>query len=356
MYMNNKQSTIFLCSILLINSTVSVAESLVGPDLIGYSAIAGAALTIEADAAVSNNLGAHAAVNIGAGAETANLYAGAAVTTGAGSSAGNIYAGMAAGIAANGSASNIYAGAAVVLGAGASTADIYSGAATGLGAGSTSGDVYAAGVITGTGANSTTAYTDTAESINAYKETLNMVNALAQIRSAQATLVKLDNDFFISTTLATYTFEPGVYEGSALTITAGSTITLDGQGEENPLWIFNLSGALSVGASSMFEITNAGTGASVIWNTGGAVTLGAQTSFIGTAFATAAITGGAGSKVSCGNLFSLAAVGIGSITSTNCIGKGTWAGSINGLNNGLSITDGVASNVVFVPFKTCQKN
>ncbi|PKH03008.1 hypothetical protein CXF72_08770 [Psychromonas sp. MB-3u-54] len=354
--MNNKQSTIFLCSILLINSTVSVADSLVGPDLIGYSAIAVAAITIEADGFVSDDLGSQAAVNLGAGAETANLYAGAAVTTGAGSSAGNIYAGEAAGIGADGTAGNIYAGAAVVIGAAGSAANLYSGTAISLGDGASVGDIYATGIITGTGANSTTAYTNTASSIDAYKETLDTAKAIEQITSAQVILFGLYSDFSLPTTLGTYTFEPGVYEGSALTITAESTITLDGKGEENPLWIFNFSGALSVGASTMFEITNAGAGASVIWNTGGAVTLGAQTSFIGTAFANGAISGGAGSNVSCGNLFSLAAIDISSLISTNCIGTDTWAGSINGLNDSLSITDGVASNGISVPFKTCPKN
>jgi hypothetical protein len=353
--MNNKQSTIFLCSILL-NSTTSVADSLLGPDLLGYSAIAGAALTIEADAVVSNNLGAQAAITIGAGSYTANIYAGAAVAIGDGSNTENIYAGEAAGIAANGSAENIYALAAVVVGANGATANIYSGAAIGLGAGSTSGDVYAAAAITGVGANSMTAYTDTSESINAYKETLNMVNALEQIVSAQSTLFELENDFVIPTTLGSYVFEPGVYEGSALTITAGATITLDGNGEESPFWIFNLNGALSAGAGNIFEITNAGAGASVIWNIGGAATLGAQASFIGTVFSYGAITGGAGSNVSCGNLFSLAAVGIGSVTSTNCIGTDTWAGSINGLNDSLNIANGVASNGISIPLKTCPKN
>ena len=354
--MNNKQSTIFLCSILLFNSTASVADSLLGPDLLGYSAIAGAALTIEADAAVSDNLGAQAAVSIGAGSDTADIYAGAAVAVGDGSNTDNIYAGEAAGIAANGNAGNIYALAAVVVGAGGSTADIYSGAAIGLGAGSTSGDVYAAGAITGAGSNSITAYTDTSESINAYAETLNIVNALEQIVSAQTTLLALENDFVVPTTLGSYVFEPGVYGGSALTITAGATITLDGNGEESPFWIFNLSGALSAGAGNIFEIINAGGGASVVWNIGGAATLGAQASFIGTVFSYGAITGGAGSSVSCGNLFSLAAVGIGSVTSTNCLGTDTWDGSVNGLNASLNITDGVASNGITVPLKTCPKS
>jgi hypothetical protein len=354
--MNNKQSTIFLCSILLFNSTEAVAGSLLGPDLLGYSAIAAAAITIEADGFVSDDLGSQAAVNLGAGAETANLYAGAAVTTGDSSSAGNIYAGEAAGIGANGTAGNIYAGAAVVIGAAGNAANLYSGTAISLGDSASVGDIYAAGIITGTGANSATAYTDTASSIDAYKETLDTVKAIEQIMSAQVILFGLDSDFSLLTTLGTYTFEPGVYEGSALTITAASTITLDGKGAENPLWIFNFSGALTVGASTMFEITNAGDGASVIWNTGGAVTLGAQTSFIGTTFANGAISGGAGSNVSCGNLFSIAAIDISSLISTNCIGSDTWDGSINGLNDGLDITNGVASNGISVPLKTCPKN
>jgi hypothetical protein len=354
--MNNKRSTFVLSSILLCNSMVSEAASLLGPDLLGYSAIAAAAITIEAGGFVSDDLGAKAAINLGAGAETTHLYADAAVTTGDGSTARNIYAGEAASIGANGSAGNIYAGAAIVIGASGSTANLYSGTSISLGAGASAGDIYAAGIITGTGANSTTAYTNTTTNIDTYKETLDTVKAIDQITSAQLTLFSLDNDFLLPTTLGTYTFEPGVYEGSALTITASSTITLDGKGEENPLWIFNFSGALSVGASSVFEIINAGAGASVIWNTGGAVTLGALTSFIGTAFANGAITGGAGSNVSCGNLFSLAAIDISSLISTNCIGSDTWSGSINGLNDGLNITDGVASNNVSVPFKTCPRN
>jgi len=354
--MNNKQSTIFLCSILLFNSTASVADSLLGPDLLGYSAIAGAAMTIEANAIVSDDLGANAAASIGAGTDTADIYAGAAVAIGDSSNIANIYAGDAAGIAANATAGNIYAGAAVVVGAGGGAADIYSGAAVSLGAGASAGDVYAVGAITGVGANSTTASFDTSDSINAYKETLNIANALEQIETAQATLLELESDFALPTTLGAYAFEPGVYGGSALTITAGATITLDGNGEENPFWVFNLSGALSAGAGSIFEITNAGGGASVIWNIGGAATLGAQASFIGTVFSYGAITGGAGSVISCGNLFSLGAIGIGSLTSTNCIGTDSWDGSVNGLNDGLNITDGVASNGITVPFKTCPKS
>lgn len=110
--------------------------------------------------------------------------------------------------------------------------------------------------------------------------------------------------------------------GAAVSIAAGSTITLDGLNKENPLWIFNLS-AMTVGANSTFEIINAGAGAG--------------TSFLGTAFVT-----GATSSVSCGSLFATAAIGIGSVKSTNCLGSETWDGSINGLSDGIQIIDGLA--------------
>jgi hypothetical protein len=343
--MYKKWSNVSLFCILLCHSAGSVAGLLLGPELLGYSAIAGAAMTIEAGAVVSNDLGANAAISIGASSDTANIYAGAAVSAGAGSKAGNIYAGDAAGIGAGANTSNIFSGAAVVLGANASAENIYSGAAVGLGAGASAEDVYAAAAITGGGAKNSSAYTSTTTIINAYKETLDIAKAIEQMGGAQASLLDVESDFSLVTTLGSYSFDPGVYAGSALTIAANSTVTFDGNGEESPFWIFNLSGALSVGANNIFEITNAGAGASVIWNIGMALTLGAQTSFIGTTFANGAITGGAGSSLSCGNLFATAAIGIGSVTSTNCIGSDTWEGSINGLTDGLDITNGVVTNV-----------
>lgn len=343
--MNSKWSNIFLGSILLFNSTGSVASLLLGPDLLGYSAVAGAALNVGANSLITDDLGARAAVGIGASTDTANIHAGAAVATGALGSSGNIYAAHAAGIAANASAKNIYAGAAVVVGAGGSAANIYSGTAITLGAGASAGEVYAAAAITGGGAKSSTANADTAPVISLYKDTFDIEKAIEQIASAQGALFGLEHDFELGVGIASTVFGPGVYKGTALTIAAASTIQFDGKGEENPFWVFNLSSALTVGAGNKFEIINAGAGASVIWNLGGALGLGAGSSFVGTAFVTGAAVG-ATSSVSCGNLFTTAAIGIGSVISTNCIGseKNGWAGSVNGLAAGFDITNRIASN------------
>ena len=169
--------------------------------------------------------------------------------------------------------------------------------------------------------------------------------ALEQIVSAQEALNSLDFDFELDVGYASAIFEAGVWQGSAVTVAANSIIQFDGMGEENPIWVFNLDAALVLGAATKFEIVNAGAGASVIWNIGGALSLGAGTSFVGAAFVTGAVTG-ATSDVTCGNLFTntTAAIGIGTMISTHCLATDTWTGSRNGLAAGIDITDGIISN------------
>lgn len=348
--MNSKLSHVFLASILLVNSAGSAASLLLGPDLVGYSGVAGAALNISADSLVTDNVAAKGAIGIGARTDTANIYSGAAVSTGAGGNAGNIYAGAAAGVAANATAKNIYSEAAVVIGASGSAENIYSGAAVTLGALSSSFDVYAAAAITGAGSNSITIGASTASIISSYKETFDIDKALEQMSSAQEALSSLEHDFKLDVGMGDFIFETGVHLGSALTIAANSNIQFDGKGEENPIWVINLGAALVVGAGTEFEIINAGAGASVIWNLGGAMSLGAGTSFVGSAFITGAVAA-ATSKVSCGNLFTTTAIGIGSTISSNCKGTDTWAGSINGLAYGIDITDGIISNKLIPSLK-----
>jgi hypothetical protein len=341
---NSKLTTLFLGSIIFSISTGSTASLLLGPDLVGYSAVAGAALNISADSNVTDDLGALAAIDIGARTDTANIYsATGALGTGDGGNAENIYAGAAVSIAANANVKNIYAQAAVTLGASGSAENIYAGAAITLGGLSSSLDVYAAAAITGGGATSQTAYTNTATAIDLYKETFDIDAALEQLASAQESLFSLEDDFNLDVGYTSHIFEPGVWKGSAVTIAANSTIQFDGMGEENPIWVFNLDAALVIGAATQFEIIRAGEGASVIWNLGGSLSLGAGTSFMGTAFISGAVAG-ATSEVSCGNLFTTTAIGIGSMTSTNCLATDTWTGSINGFAYGIDITGGIISN------------
>ena len=114
----------------------------------------------------------------------------------------------------------------------------------------------------------------------------------------------------LSTTMTTdTTLSAGVYSAANLSTTAGTTLTLDGQGLDNQTWIFNITDYLVTGASSTIKLINAGVGSSVFWNTGGYASLGASSLFQGNIFAKTYISVGANTQVtgvgtSCGGVYS----------------------------------------------------
>ncbi|ABM03562.1 gamma-D-glutamate-meso-diaminopimelate muropeptidase [Psychromonas ingrahamii 37] len=274
-----------------------------------HAAIAGGAINIAASSTVNGDLAAQAAVVIGANSVVHNIYAGAAVTTGALSTVENIFSGAAAGIGANAEAQNIHAGAAITLGASGQVQAVYAGAAITLGAGASTNGVL------NDDANGDQ-YAD-AEDIH---NSGNMAKVIAEITKTQSALSALKPSSAngpLYTTMGTRTLAPGVWEGSAVSIAASSTITFDADeytDNKDHVWVINLSEALTVGASTHFEIIGLGNGdtASIIWNVGAAVTLGAGTSFRGTAFVGGAVNA-ATSSVSCGHLYATGAISIGSI-------------------------------------------
>ena len=134
-----------------------------------------------------------------------------------------------------------------------------------------------------------------------------------RIKSAQSALDTIPASSLVDAYTLVGNMDTGVYEGAAITIPANTLITFDANGQDG-VWIFNLSGAMTVGAGSEFEIINAGDNNAVIWNIGGALTLGAGSTFLGTAFVEGAVSG-ATASVSCGNLYATGAISIGSIGS-----------------------------------------
>ena len=93
-------------------------------------------------------------------------------------------------------------------------------------------------------------------------------------------------------------YTPGVYGTSgAMGFTAGGTLTLDGQGDENAVFIFQIGGALGIGANTTVALVNEAQACNVFWTVGTATTIGADSVFVGTMMATGAITMGATSRV-----------------------------------------------------------
>jgi hypothetical protein len=284
--------------------SVSITTIGVSTPLASCAVISGGYISITADSSLNGCLAAIEAVTIGANTPVDNIYAGAAVTTGDSSTAKNIFSGAATSVGANAVTKNVHAGAAITLGANSEVGNIYAGAAITTGAGALTNGVLAADANT------------TSTSPEDIHNATSMGAAMSQISVARAALTALTPDNVLLTTMGTRYLDPGVWEGGALNITASSTITFDADetsdGEDH-VWVINL-GTLTVGASTHFEIKGLGVNdtASIIWNVDTVITLGASTSFRGTAFVGGDFSA-ATSTVSCGNLYAGGYITIGTI-------------------------------------------
>ncbi|MEU4317677.1 ice-binding family protein [Nocardia fluminea] len=97
----------------------------------------------------------------------------------------------------------------------------------------------------------------------------------------------------ITTDLGGQTLTSGVYN-SVAGIGVSGTVTLDGQGNPNAVFIFQAATTLITGASSAVTLINGATAANVFWQVGSSATLGTSTDFVGTilAFTSVTVTGG----------------------------------------------------------------
>jgi len=134
---------------------------------------------------------------------------------------------------------------------------------------------------------------------------------------------------------------PGVYSVVAGTSNLTGTLTLDGMGNANASWVFQMPSTLITSAGSSISIINTGANAGVFWNVGSSATLGAATSFAGNVFARASIALGTGARLGCGGAYAQtgAVTLIASFVSTGCAG-------------GLSVDEPgeVAAAIAFAPF------
>ena len=123
------------------------------------------------------------------------------------------------------------------------------------------------------------------------------------------------------------TLAPGVYN-SASTILLDGTVTLDGGGDANAVFIFQAGSALTTASSSKVVLTGGAQACNVYWQVYSAATLGTGTTFIGTIMASQeAITDDGGSTITGRLLASVAAVTLNNTT----INKPTCAaGTIGG--------------------------
>jgi len=153
------------------------------------------------------------------------------------------------------------------------------------------GEIDSVGAIT-LGALSTSSSQNVIPAVLMQKE---LAADLQRAHETQVTLNSMGTGTALAATMPVdMTLNAGIYSAASFSTTAGTTLTLDGQGLANQTWIFNITDILAIGASTKVELFNAGPGASVVWNvTNGYASIGASATFLGTIFAENYITVGA---------------------------------------------------------------
>ncbi len=95
------------------------------------------------------------------------------------------------------------------------------------------------------------------------------------------------------------TLVPGVYNFASSAQLTG-TLKLNGLGNPNSVFIFNIGSSLTTASSSAVSLINSAFGGRVFWRVGSSATLGTTTSFAGDILANQSITLNTGANITCG--------------------------------------------------------
>ena len=94
----------------------------------------------------------------------------------------------------------------------------------------------------------------------------------------------------VPTELGGTTLGAGVYNSSAGTFTITGTLTLDGKGDPNAVFIFQAASTLITAASSNVALINGAQACNCFWQVGSSATLGTSSNLLGTILARTSIT------------------------------------------------------------------
>lgn len=92
---------------------------------------------------------------------------------------------------------------------------------------------------------------------------------------------------------------PGVYcfaDSAQLT----GTLTLNGRGDPNSIFVFQIASTLTTASNSSVNLTNGARGKDLFWQVGSSATLGTDTALTGNILALSSITLNTGASVTCG--------------------------------------------------------
>ena len=92
---------------------------------------------------------------------------------------------------------------------------------------------------------------------------------------------------------------PGVYSFNSAAQLTGA-LTLNGLGNPNSVFIFNIASTLTTASASVVSLINGAQGGNVFWRVGSSATLGTTSSFTGDILANTSITLNTGATITCG--------------------------------------------------------
>ena len=126
----------------------------------------------------------------------------------------------------------------------------------------------------------------------------------AQLVQAMTTLDLMGPGDLLPADLVSLTLTPGVYTVPAGTTNLSGDLTLDGLGDPNALWVFQMQSTLITSPGAAVNVTNVGTGngTGLYWNVRKSATLDTTTSFAGNILAKASISVNNGVTLDCGRL------------------------------------------------------
>jgi len=277
------------------------ADSTVGGHLTTGDAATLGATTIDGNIIVGGDLTAGAAILVGTKAIIGgNVRSGASASTDFGANTivnGNATAGTVLTLGADVVIrDNVQAGTgAIALGVNAAVAgNARAGTSVTLAAGATVGGTITEGSIE--------------QFTNAPKEDID--DQSPQVAAIQADLAAMqapaENKLPTAMTVST-TFKKGVYHTTALTTTAGITMTFDGEGVDGH-WLINSDSFVAFGASTVIKLLDVTPNSTITWNAAGYISAGASVNLVGTFFAGSYILTGEfttlkGVSDSCGGFF-----------------------------------------------------
>ena len=145
----------------------------------------------------------------------------------------------------------------------------------------------------------------------------------------------------VSGDLGGRTLTPGVYKsGSSLQLTG--TLTLDGQGDDNAVFIFQAGSTLTTASASRVSLINGASPCNVFWQLGSSGTLGTNSVFAGTVLALTSLTATTGATIDGRMLARNGATTLdtNTITATVCPAAATTTTTTTGPIGGVTTTTG----------------